>query len=179
MNLEIFRQIFEEYSNTKFYENQFSWSRFVACRINTDGLTRRNWWSPFEIMQTRLKSVILSSACNYTYLQNFTKLRLHCLIKLLHCSVHCCNKGFRITFGKLHCKQYSATSTKCLKKLQYAHSQVTNCGPNRILLLLLFVDENWYDHFTGWKVTNDLQSAHSKTLNEMTVVLLIKTPAPF
>jgi len=93
-------------------------------------------------MQTSLKSVILFSACNYTYLQNFITLMLHCLIKLLYCSVHCCNKGYLITFGKLHFKQYSATSNKCLNQQQYAHSQVTNSGPNSILLLLLVVDEN-------------------------------------
>ena len=50
---------------------------------------------------------------------------------------------------------------------------------DQILLLLLVVDENWYDHFTGWRVTNDPQSACSNTLNEMTVILLVKIPAPF
>ena len=130
-------------------------------------------------MQTSLKSVILFSACNYTYLQNFITLMLHCLIKLLYCSVHCCNKGYLITFGKLHFKQYSATSNKCLNQLQYAHSQVTNCGPNSILLLLLVVDENWYDHYTGCKLTNDLPSVQTQTLfDELTVVLLVKSSTP-
>jgi hypothetical protein len=55
MKPEACRQIFEEYSNTKLHENQYSWSRFVACGRtdktggietggqtdgwNTDGLT--------------------------------------------------------------------------------------------------------------------------------------------
>jgi hypothetical protein len=46
----------------------------------TDGNTRRSEWSPFEILQTRLKSVVLFSACDCTHLQNFIKLRIHCLI---------------------------------------------------------------------------------------------------
>ena len=125
-------------------------------------------------MQTRS-----ACACNYTYLQNLIKLRPHCLIKLLYCSLHCWNKGLLIRFGKLNFKQYSATSNKHLKQLQYAHSQVTNCGPKSILLLLLVVEGNWFDHFTSWNVTNDLQSASSKTLlDELTVVLLVKIPAP-
>ena len=84
-----------------------------AGGIHTDGQTRRSKWSPFEFMQTPLKSLILISACNYIYLQNFIKLKLQCLIKLLCCSLHCCNKGFLITFGKPNFKQYSATSSNC------------------------------------------------------------------
>jgi len=46
MKLEDCRQIFEEYSNTKFHENQFSWSRVVASEkaggIQTDGQTTRS-----------------------------------------------------------------------------------------------------------------------------------------
>jgi hypothetical protein len=98
--------------------------------IHTDGQTRRNYTNA-------TKFVILFSACNYSYLLKFIKLRIHCLIKSLYYSLHCCNKRFLITFVKLHFKQYSANSSKCLKQLQYTHSQGTNCGPNRILLLLL------------------------------------------
>jgi len=43
MKLEDCRQFFEEYSNTKFNENQFSWSRVVASGqaggIHTGGQT--------------------------------------------------------------------------------------------------------------------------------------------
>ena len=130
-------------------------------------------------MQTSLKSVILFSACNYTYLQTIIKLRLYYLIKLQYFSVHCSNKGHLITFGEYNLKKNSATSNKCLNQLQYAHSQVTNCGPKSILLLLLAVDENCYGHFTGWKVTNDLQSVRNKTLlDELTVVQLVKISTP-
>jgi hypothetical protein len=126
-----------------------------------------------------LISVILFSACNYTYLQNFIKLRLQCMTKVLYCSVHCCNKGYLITFGKHNFKHYSATSNKCLIQMQYAYSQIKTCGPNSLLLLLLVMDENWYNHFTGWKVTNDQQSVWNKTpLDELTVVLLVKFPNP-
>jgi hypothetical protein len=130
-------------------------------------------------MKTSLISVTLLRARNYTYLQNFIKLRLQCLIKVLYFSVHCYNKGYLITFGKHNFKQYSATSNKCLNRLQYAHSHVTNCGPNSILLLLLVVDENWYDQFNSCNVTNDLQSVRNKTfLDELAGVLLVKISKP-
>jgi hypothetical protein len=129
----------------------------------------------FRNYVNRLISVILFSACNYTYLQNFIKLWIQYLIKVLYCSVRCCSKGYHITFGKHNFKHYSATSNKCLNQLQYAYSQIKNCEPNSIFLLLLVVDENWYDHFTGWNVTNVLQSVRNKIpLDELTVVLLVK-----
>jgi len=41
------------------------------------------------------------------------------------------------------------------------------------------VDENWYDHYTGCKVTNDLHSVRTQTLfDELTVVLLVKRSTP-
>ena len=95
------------------------------------------------------------------------------MIKLLYCSVHCCNKGFLITFGKPNFKQYSATSSKHLKQLQYALSQDTNCGPNSILLLLLVVGE------TDMTISRDEneQTIYNlygvNTINELTVVLLV------
>jgi hypothetical protein len=114
-------------------------------------------------MQTSLQSVILLSACNYTYLQNFMTLKLLCLIKLLYFSVHFRNKWYLITFGKHNFEKYFATSKKCLNQLQYAHLLFTNCGTNSILLLLLVLDEIWYDHFTDCKVTNILQSVRKNT----------------
>jgi hypothetical protein len=38
--LEFSRQIFEKYSNIKFHENSFSWSR--GCSMQTDGRTDEN-----------------------------------------------------------------------------------------------------------------------------------------
>jgi hypothetical protein len=156
------------------------WTDVQEGAIHTYRWTHKTkWMVVFRNFTNATKSVILFSACNYTYLQNFIKLRIHCLIKLLRCSVHCCNKKFLITLGKLHFKQYSANSTKCLKHLQYANSQGINCGPNRILLLLMVVCENWYDHFTCWNVTNAVQSARSIALSdELTVVTLVKISSP-
>jgi subtilase family serine protease len=75
------------------------------------------------------------SACNYTYLTNLIKLRVHCSIK------NCFSKGFLITLGQRYIKQSSATQSKYLTQLHYANAQVTCRGPKTILHLLV-EDEN-------------------------------------
>jgi hypothetical protein len=58
-----------------------------------------------------------------------------------------CDKGLLITFGQLYFKQSSATRSKCLSQLHYAHSQGTNRGPERVFYPL-DVDENGYALFS-------------------------------
>jgi hypothetical protein len=50
------------------------------------------------------------------------------------------DKGFLITFGQLYFKQASATGSKYLTQLHYAHSHVMNRGPKGYLLLVLKTD---------------------------------------
>ena len=103
----------------------------------------------FAILPTRLKLLYYFSACcNYSYLKNLIKLRLHCLTYNRYIILVCrFNKGFLIKFGQLHFKQFCATRSKCLTQMHYSHSQVTCCRPERVLYLLLAVDENAYDLF--------------------------------
>ena len=58
MDLELYRRIFDEYTNVKFHENPFSGSWVVPCRQTdrqTHRLTWRSNWSLFVILWMRLK----------------------------------------------------------------------------------------------------------------------------
>jgi len=103
----------------------------------------------FAILRTRLKLLHYFKACrNYSYLKSLIKLSLHCLTYSCIIILVCCfNKGFLITFGKLHFKQPSATRSKCLTQMHFAHLQATSRGPKGMLYLLLAVDETAYDLF--------------------------------
>jgi hypothetical protein len=81
-------------------------------------------------------TVILKTSLNWGH----TAWQKNCCIIL----VHGFHKGFLITFGQLYFTQSSATRSKCLTQLRYAHSQVTNSGPKRKLYLLV-VDENGHN----------------------------------
>jgi hypothetical protein len=98
-------------------------------------------------MQTHLKSVILSSACNYTYLQNFTKLRLHCLtvryiVVIKDFSLHSVN-----CIANNILPPPPNVSSNCNMPIH----KLRHCGPSSILLLLMVVDEHWYGPFHGMK----------------------------
>ena len=68
------------------------------------------------------------------------------LVVIILILLHCFIKGFLLTLGQLYFRQSSATRSRCLTQLHYAHSQVTNRGTNRILYLLV-VDENGNELF--------------------------------
>jgi hypothetical protein len=63
---------------------------------------------------------------------------------MLYYLVHCCNKGFLITFGQLRINQPSACRSKYLPDLLSALSQVTKRGAAMVLYLLV-VAENGYE----------------------------------
>jgi len=53
--------------------------------------------------------------CIYSYIRDFMKLRLLCLMDNCYITlVHCLNKGVLITFDQLYFKQSSATRSKCV-----------------------------------------------------------------
>jgi hypothetical protein len=88
MKLEFSGYSFENCSNIKFHENPFSGSRVVPCG-RTDGQTdRRNIDRPTDMTKlivtfrnfAKAPKTLLyyfTASCNYTYLQNVIKLRLH------------------------------------------------------------------------------------------------------
>jgi len=111
----------------------------------------------FAILRTRLKLLYyFGSCCDYDYLKNLIKLRQHCLAYSCYIILVCCfNKRFLITFGKFHFKQSSATRSKCLTQMHYAHSQATSRGPKCMFYLLLAVDETAYAQFTYFQKAQD------------------------
>jgi hypothetical protein len=76
-----------------------------------------------------------SVCCNYSLFKNFIKLRLDKIVVL----VHCFNIGFKdvIKLAQIYKKKSSATRSKYLSQLHYAHSRVLSRGRKKDMTFFL------------------------------------------